>query len=152
MVVSHPGGLLRQIADREPAVCSPEPSISGGRDVDLTRGYRVSVNRHALSLGTSNLACQVHRFHAAQNPRRAWGRVGVYSPAVGYSERTPAHAESCVRESDDAMRGATVDTGHDLTELKAERGRLSQAIAALEGDTTGFGPAHTPFCRDKVGK
>jgi len=52
-----------------------------------------------------------------------------------------AQAESCVRESDDAMRGATLDTGHDLTELKAERDRLSQASAALEGDTTGFGPA-----------
>jgi len=51
------------------------------------------------------------------------------------SRREQAWAESCARESDGAMRGATLTLDAILTELKAERGRLNQAIAALEGTT-----------------
>ena len=57
--------------------------------------------------------------------------VGV----VGYPDRTRAQAVSCVHESDDAMRGATLDAGQNSDRAEAERDRLNQAIGALEGTT-----------------
>jgi hypothetical protein len=61
--------------------------------------------------------------------------VGVYSSVVGYPRSTRAQAECLVLESDDAVRGATLDAGHDSDRAEAERGRLSQGIAALQGTT-----------------
>jgi hypothetical protein len=42
----------------------------------------LSVNRHALSLETVNLACQVHPFHAAQNRAMGWGNMSVHTRSL----------------------------------------------------------------------
>jgi len=62
--------------------------------------------------------------------------VGVYSPAGTYSEMGRSHRLTfwCV-ESGDPTRGARLLLEKILTELKTQRDRLTQAIAALEGAT-----------------
>lgn len=61
-----------------------------------------TVNRHALSLGTSNLAC-ARSTDSTLLKTAPWNResIAVYSFAVGYPDRTRAQAESCVRGSGD---------------------------------------------------
>ena len=56
------------------------------------------VNRHALSLGTSILVCQVPRY---SRPRDGTGNVSVYTrPPLDIPNRTRVQVEFCVRKPD----------------------------------------------------